>query len=209
MTTYEAKDTNRKVTAGAMQPVFVGNTPDNLLPIALYDTNSNPLAVDDHEYILVVMDEIHHEVHEGHTFRSWYVTPTTLANDANLDIVLTTTTKPAHIVAAVGGGGDFEYYVYRGPTFGVDGSALPVHNLNDISANVATVAVVVGPTVTGTGTVIDGEFHPGGSGGNAQGGVIRIETEDIFRIGTSYLFRVINRAGQAKKFSVELQWYEA
>lgn len=207
MTVYEAKDTNRKVIAGAMQPVFVGNTPDNLLPIALYDTNSNPLAVDDHEYILVVMDEVHHEVHEGHTFRSWYVTPTTLANDANLNIVMTTTTKEIHIVESIGGGGDFEYYVYRGPTFN-GGSALPIHNLDDTSTNVTTVTVVVGPTVTVAGTEIDGEFHPGGAGGNAQGGVIRDQTEDILRTGTSYLFRVINRAGLAKKFSVELQWYE-
>lgn len=159
---------------------------------------------------LEVTSTVHTEVHEGETFRFWYVVPhgSELANDGTIDIVLTTTTKTAHIVFASGGGGDFEFELFRDVAFDGDGTPLSIHNLNDASTNISTVSAVLDPTVTLDGTQIDGEFSPGGSGGNAPGGAIRDETEDIWKASTSYLIRLTNRSGGAQQFSIEGQWYE-
>lgn len=167
------------------------------------------LKFDDITGGLEIIPTVHHEVHEGETFRFWYVVPhgSELANDATIDIVLTTTTRTAHIVFSAAGGGNAEFQIFRDPAF-TGGTPLTAHNLNDASATVSTVTVVLEPTVTDDGDEIGAGFIPGGSGGNAQGGAIRDDTEDIWRTNTSYLIRLTNRSGGAQQFGVEGQWYE-
>lgn len=168
------------------------------------------LLVDDITGALAAIDTIHHEVHEGETYRAWLITPhgSLIANDGFVDLVLTTATLYPHIVFSLGFGGDCEFNIYRGPIFNLDGTLQVPHNLKDYSTNVSTVMARWRPTVTNVGTEIDGEFFPGGTGGNASGGSIRRSTEDIFRLETSYLIRITNRSGNARQFSLEAEWYE-
>ncbi len=168
------------------------------------------LLVDEITGALAIIDTPHHEVHEGETYRAWLVTPhgSLIANDAFVDLVLTTATLYPHITFALGFGGDCEFNIYREPTFNLNGTLQAPHNLKDYSANTSTVTVRWQPTVTNVGAEIDGEFFPGGTGGNASGGSIRRGTEDIFRLATSYLIRITNRSGNARQFSLEAQWYE-
>lgn len=158
----------------------------------------------------VTINTPHHEVHEGETFRAWYVVPhgTPLANDGTIAIVLTTTTRYPHVTFGASGGGDFEFQIFREPTFLADGTPFVPHNLKDSSNIVSTVSVFLNPTITAPGTEIDAEFVGGGTGGNSQGGAIRPGTEDSWRINTSYMVRLTNRAGNAQQFWIEAQWYE-
>lgn len=128
--------------------------------ILLVNSDNEPLQTDREFNSLVFVELEHNRIRRGVTFRSWYVVPhdTPLANDGEINIVITTTTKDLHIVFSVAGGGDFEFYIYRSPNVGAGGSALPIHNLNDSSAVASTVTVVLNPTINDDGTEIDGEF---------------------------------------------------
>lgn len=178
--------------------------------ILVSDITGEPLPTDEITGSLITIDSVHNEVHEGETFRAWYVVPhaSPIADNAFVDIVITTGAKEVHIVFGFGLGGDAEFNLYRTPNFEADGTPLVPHNLKDASSNVALSTISIDPTINNVGTEIDGEFLPGGSGGNAQGGAIRSGTEDILKINTFYLVRLTNRAGNAKQFSVEMQWYE-
>lgn len=172
--------------------------------------NIEPALTDEITGATVVISTAQHEVHEGETFRFWYVVPhgTQLANDATIDVVMTTGSLYPHIVFSASGGGDFEFQIFRGPTFLGDGTAFVPHNLKDTSNTVSTVSVSINPTINAPGTEIDGEFAPGGTGGNAGGGAIREDTEDIWRLNTSYLIRITNRSGATNQFGIEGQWHE-
>jgi len=168
------------------------------------------LLTDEITDALATISTVHHEVHEGETFRAWYISPhgSLVADNGFVDLVLITGSKHAHVVFALGFGGDCEFNIYRGPDFDLDGTTQTPHNLKDYSIGTSTVAARWGPTINNVGTEIHGEFVGGGTTGRSAGGAIRDNTEDILRPNTSYLVRVTNRAGNAQQFSLVAQWYE-
>ena len=168
------------------------------------------LLTDEITGALASIPVVHHEVHEGETFRAWYISPhgSLVADNGFVDLVLTAGSRYPHVVFALGFGGDCEFNVYRDPDFDLDGTVQTPHNLKDYSTEAATMAARWNPTINSVGTEICGEFLGGGTGGNSTGGAFRRNTEDILRLNTSYLIRITNRAGNAQQFSLDAQWYE-
>jgi len=151
----------------------------------------------------------HHEIHEGETFFcSWKTADASpLADNANVTFGVTTGAKEVHIIARGSCGGDMEGAFYEAPTF-TGGAAVSIFNKKRNSSRTTTVTVVVGPTVTNVGTLLENEFVPGGTGPQAVGGAGQQRAEWILAPGTKYLFRIINRAGNNQPASLALEWYE-
>ena len=168
------------------------------------------LLVDEITGALAMISTVHHEVHEGETFRVWYISPhgSLVADDGFVDLVLTTGSKYPHVLFALGYGGDCEFNIYRAPDFDLDGTTQVPFNMKDPSTETSTVTAMWNPTINSVGTEICGEFIGGGTTGRSGGGAIRDGTEDILRLNTSYLIRITNRAGNAQQFSLVAQWYE-
>ena len=82
------------------------------------------------------------------------------------------------------------------------------YNKNRASAKVNTATVIRDPTINNAGTLIENEFIPGGTGGNAIGGASEARAEWVFALNTLYLVRITNRAGNAQPMSLAIEWYE-
>lgn len=163
--------------------------------------NTDPNTAD-----LVVIDQDHHEIHEGdHYFVSGY---DILANAAVLDLVIITPAGPSemHYTADITSSAEVVAYLYEDITESGDGDAVVVHNNNRNSLNVAGVTITKDPTVTDLGTVL--RTHSGGSTGPfAQGTSARSSKELIFKPSTKYLIRVVSGAGD-NIVDWEIVWYE-
>ena len=168
------------------------------------------LLTDEITGALASIPVVHHQVHEGETFRAWYIVPhgSQVADDGFVDLVLTTGSRHPHIFFSLGYGGDCEFNIYRTPDFDLDGTTQTPFNMKDSSAETSTVTARWNPTINSVGVEICGEFIGGGTTGRSSGGAIRYNTEDILRPNTSYLVRITNRAGNAQQFSLVAQWYE-
>lgn len=174
------------------------------------DGDAQLLPIDPITGALVEIDAVHYEIHEGEAFSAGYVSPhgSLVADNDTIDLVLTTTTRYCHLTAVAAFGGDFEAYLYESPTFNADGVAVTPQNHKRTGGAATTVAVVHSPTVTNVGTLLEGAFFPGGTGGNALGAIGEQRNEWILSLATSYLIRLINRAGNAQQGSVGASWYE-
>lgn len=63
----------------------------------------------------IIIDSVHHEVHEGEMFHASH-TSASIADDANLDILLTVGAKEAHATWEVFAGGQVTVSLYEAPT---------------------------------------------------------------------------------------------
>ena len=157
----------------------------------------------------LIMDTVHHEVHEGEMFHAAY-TNSSVANGANLDLQLTTGAKEAHTTWEVFAGGQVTVSLYEAPTTS-GGTAVTAYNLKRSSTNTPTGAVAHTPTVTATGTVtlVNGRILPGGNSPQTRvGGGIRSGAEWILKPATKYLMRVNNSSGSTIAVNCVLEWYE-
>lgn len=157
----------------------------------------------------LVMETVHHEVHEGEMFHAAY-TNGSVANGANLDLQLTTGAKEAHTTWEVFAGGQVTVSLYEAPTTS-GGTAVTAYNLKRSSTNTPTGAVAHTPTVTATGTVtlVNGRILPGGNSPQTRvGGGIRSGAEWILKPATKYLMRVNNSSGSTIAVNCVLEWYE-
>ena len=154
-----------------------------------------------------IIDHPHHEVHEGNSFRSYYITPhgSELANDGTINIVFLSQTHKPHIFPSISAGGLAEYRMYRGPSY-TGGSALDIQNPRD-GMGVSGCTAIYDPTISNMGIEIDADFIPGGSGPNASGEIHPRNTEDVWQAGTAYLIHVVNRAGASHLYCVKLNGY--
>lgn len=153
------------------------------------------------------IDSVHLNTHLGITFEAGYVFAA-VANDGNADLLVRVPAgKVAHTVSEGASGGEAYGFIYEDVVTSAVGTQLTVKNKNRASANVASVTVYRGPTVTGVGTELHQGYSPGGTGGNSQGSTTERRDEFILREGY-YLFRTTNKAGQAKTLFTELRWYE-
>ncbi len=156
----------------------------------------------------------HSKIHGGDAFDVSHKSAegADVANDADLDMLLVTTTATAHMVFGIQAGGDCEVLFYEDTVTTGDGTAILEANLNRTSTNVATVTATYTPTVAGgvEGTLLHNSLIAGGTGGNASGGsaAIRWDAEWVLATGKKYMIRATNRAGGAKPISIVAQWYE-
>lgn len=136
-----------------------------------------------------------------------------LANDGTIDIVVTTgAIYSAHMVWGANIGGDALLQIFRDP--GVSGgTAMDVVNRSqEAPIRSSTVAATLNPVIdsSGEGTEIipDGILLPGGTGGIAAGGGGEGRDEFIIPPSTSFLYRLTNVSGQARKMNLGLDFYE-
>lgn len=173
-------------------------------------TGSQSLLTDDISGALVAVDFAHHEIHEGDTFQVSYKSPdaSPIGDNATVILVLTTTTKTAHLVFDGAAGGDFEGEFREGVTVTTGGTNLTPQNKNRTFPNNNTVTVVRDPTVSDAGVLLENAFIPGGTGPTAAGGVGSGRSEWILKKNTKYMLRMTNRAGTNQPMSVRAEWYE-
>jgi len=160
----------------------------------------------------VVIDIAHHEIHEGETWLVSYKSAdaTPIADNNPITFAVITTSKYCHILARGAAGGDMEALLYEGSTLlAGTGTAMTEYNKNrPYGEGGNTASVILDPQVVAVGTLIENEFIPGGTGPQAVGGASTMRAEWVLRRNTTYLVRIINRAGNAQPMSLALEWYE-
>ena len=167
--------------------------------------------VQDFTGALVSIGYPHHEIHSGSTFVVSYKAPdgAPLADDATINLTITTQSKYAHMAFRAACGGDMEVELLEGSTVTAGtGFAMVEYNKNRASTKANTAGVRRDMTVTVPGALIENEFVPGGTGGNAIGGANTERPEWILALTTVYVFRLTNRAGNAQPASLAIEWYE-
>ena len=162
----------------------------------------------DEEQRQIIIDSVHDEVHEGEMMHVGY-SSASVANNASLNVLLTTGNAEVHAVIRYSAGGEGQCYLYEAPTV-VNGTGLTIYNMKRTSTRTPATVAKHTPTVSATGsTALVDEFLPGGSGGLAGGGAVRLGTEWILKPDTDYLLRFTNQAATAQQVSIAVEFYEA
>jgi len=158
---------------------------------------------------LITIDINHQRNHDGRAWVAWKLYPDAakLASGESCDIVLAA--GPATIVHLTVEAllmGDAELYTYEGTT-STGGTAFTPINRNRNYTTSSNVAMVINPTVTATGTMLDAQFLPGGTGKKSGGGGLH-SLEFVLKPLTNYLIRMTNVNGTAHPGHLSLEWYE-
>ncbi len=164
--------------------------------------------VDEITGAVMTIDSFHHEIHEGETFVATQI-DTNLANNGELTFHLTPGPTFSHLVFNGTNGGDATIELLEDPTV-VGGVAVSERNMKRTSAEPGDTVVLSGVTVNVVGTTVFDCVIPGGTGGNAAGGVLglRDNSEFILDPDKTYVVRLTNIAGNAKAACLIIQWYE-
>jgi len=138
-----------------------------------------------------------------------------LGDDAAIDLAITTGADYAvHTVVLLGVGGDSLLQIYDDTTFDSNpgGSVLvPSNRSQEPAVRASTVTVLNDPTIDVLGSALipgGGRFFPGGSAGVAQGTSGEGRDELIQPINTTFIYRLTNISGQARKTNLTLDFYE-
>ena len=115
----------------------------------------------------------HARTHEGKFYDVSYLIPHggELANDATINILVTTGASSAHSIPIWQVGGDCEAHIFEDVVVSANGTALDVYNHARWSTNTALLTAYHAPTITNDGTELGGAILiPGGRGPNSAGG---------------------------------------
>ena len=155
------------------------------------------------------IDVNHLRLHEGRAFYAYKLYPdaSKLLAGASIDIAVAWASgiKP-HLVYDANCGGDAELYLYENAVV-TGGTLLPSFTRNRTIAATSSSAILLNPTVTSVGTLLEGEFIAGGVGKKAGGGIVST-TEQVLAPLTTYLFRLTNVNGTDHMAYLHLEWYE-
>ena len=161
---------------------------------------------------VVECDSAHHEIHEGVSFSAHIQVPAT-NNNASYDVLIKVGTGAIHVIPSISTSLGASWGLYETPTTTADGTATTVNNRRRSSQGVvgfvSTSTVFANPTVTATGTQLDGEFLGSGGAGAKTGGQSRGMEEWVLKPATNYLIRVTNLSGSNGMVgTVHLHWYQ-
>jgi hypothetical protein len=155
------------------------------------------------------IDVNHLRLHEGRAFYCYKLYPDSakLAAGSSIDIAIAFASgiKP-HIVYDANCGGDAELYLYENAVV-TGGTALSSFARNRTTAITSASAILLNPTVTSLGTLLEAEFIAGGTGKKSGGGIAGT-TEQVLAPLTTYLFRLTNVNGTDHMAYLHLEWYE-
>lgn|SRR5512139_836508 len=156
---------------------------------------------------LHTIDHIHHEVHEGHSFVAGYYNAS-VANNASLNLLISTTSKIAHLVFRGAAGGDAVLTFGEGVSVVANGTIVPVLNMNRGSGEVPSVFVYHTPNTPVVTTVLETQFLPGGTGPAQSGGnEVRRGTEWNLLTNTKYMISMTNTSGSNQPISINIEFY--
>lgn len=166
---------------------------------------------DDETGASVMIDVVHHEVHEGEMFHASH-TNVALGNGDAVDLLFSVgSAVDAHAVFEVFAGGQVTVSLYESPTVGATGTALAEYNMARPITRTASSEVYHTPTISDTGSValVNNRVLPGGNSPQTRvGGGIRSGAEWILAPGVDYLLRVRNTSGGTIAVNIGLEWYE-
>lgn len=181
----------------------------------VYVTGAGKESEDELTKQLIVIDFVHHEIHEGDTFQASQKSAegSDIADDATYEMFIVTGDEAeAHLVFSGACGGDCEIELFENTAVSDNGTQLNVQNMRRSlhGINLNTTLAYEEPTITNVGDLLSIRFIPGGFGGGptASGGTAREDTEWVLKVSTNYLIRATNRAGTAQPMSILAQWYE-
>lgn len=150
----------------------------------------------------------HKKIHEGRYFSGGHYN-SSLADTASQDILIqVSSTSALHAIISATCGGDSTMMIYEGTTFSAAGTAVTMSNHNRASAKSFAGTVTHTPTVTATGTQINGTiFVPSGDKHTTAGASGGFTSELVLSKSTNYLVRVTNNSGAAIKASISIDGY--
>lgn len=201
----------RGVLGGASQPVFITGSDvpeDNPIQVEIVsspDTESD--VYDPTTNHIIVIDHAHHEVHEGHSFVAGHYNAS-VAHNASLNLLISTTSKIPHLVFRGAAGGDSVLVFSEGVSVVSDGTVVPVQNMNRNSGEVSSVLVYHTPNTPVATTTLETMFLPGGTGPAQSGGdEVRRGTEWNLLTNTKYMISVTNISGSNQPISINVEFY--
>lgn len=154
----------------------------------------------------VVVDTVHQMMHDGR-FYTASVVNAALGAGANLDVLIrVAASTEAHLRIRAAAGADAALQLFEAPTNSATGSAVSVRNRNRKIPRSATTLVFSGPTITGTGTLLQSSSIVGGVL-LSPGGESDVFEEWILAPG-DYLVRLTNNGAGAVPASINLDFYE-
>ena len=168
-------------------------------------------AVDKVTSAFKIVSYPHHAVHDGEMYQSSYksLEGSDVADNASIDILINTGADFIdHVTFVAAAGGDAELELFEYTEVSAPGTVIASNNMNRNGGKHPSTVVSIGPTIDADGFRFHNSLLPGGTGGNAAGGIARANTEWNYIPDTNYLARITNRSGNAKPMSVITQWYE-
>lgn len=173
--------------------------------------NDGSYAVAGADAPMIVVDVNHQRNHDGRAFYAYKIAPdaSPLAALASIDIVMASPSGVIpHITIDAMCLGDAELYIYEGTSTTGGTTFTPINrNRNYAVSNPSQIAMVINPTVTSVGTLIDAQLVPGGTGKKSSGSAAG-SLEYVLKPLTNYLFRLTNVNGTDHAASLQLEWYE-
>ena len=158
---------------------------------------------------LVMVAVNHQRNHDGRAWVAWKIYPLSapLVAGTSCDIMLASAAGVRiHLGIDAVLAGDGELYLYENAT-STGGTPFTPINRNRNYTTSSNVAMVINPTVTGTGTMLDAQFLAGGVGKKAGGGGAS-SLEYVLKPLTNYLVRMSNTNGTDHAGHLALEWYE-
>lgn len=196
---------NLKVSLEELENTISVNS-NSQLRTTRFDSSGNEFNLDLAQNAAVSIGALHHEIHEGDTYKVHNVN-TAVASGGDITIVLTTGAKSCHTTFYGSSGGDALLYLFEGSTVTVAGTAMVEYNKNRNSSNTATAAAELNPTASG-GAILDQLFIPGGSGPTAPGGATNVRDEWVLKPSTIYRFKLVNSTATTQTLNLAIEWYE-
>jgi hypothetical protein len=172
------------------------------------DRNGTPSVISS-ELPMPVVDVNHLRLHEGRAYYAYKLYPhaSMLPAGASINIAMAFAAGvKAHLVYDANCGGDAEVYLYENAVVSGDTVFTAVRR-NRTLATTSQSAILINPTVTSVGTLLDAQFIAGGVGKKSGGGNT-FATEQVFSPLTTYLFRLTNVNGTAHMAHLHIEWYE-
>jgi len=155
------------------------------------------------------VDVNHLRLHEGRAYYAYKLYPDAsklgAGQSINIAVAWASGITP-HLIFDANCGGDAELYLYENAVV-TGGTSFTAIRRNRIINTTSSSAILINPTVTSTGTELDGMFLAGGVGKKA-GGADMFTTEQILSPLTTYLFRLTNVNGTNHMAYLHLEWYE-
>lgn len=158
---------------------------------------------------LPIIDVNHLRLHEGRAYYAYKLYPhaSMLSAGASVDIAMAFASGVTpHLVYDAQCGGDAEVYLYENAVVSGGTSFTGVRRNRNI-ATASQSAILINPTVSNLGTLLDSQFIAGGAGKKAGGGS-SYATEQVFSPLTTYLFRMTNVNGTSHMAHLHIEWYE-
>jgi hypothetical protein len=148
----------------------------------------------------------HERVHTGNAFIASYKTPdaSPLADNETVEFLVITGDKLSHLSFQTGGNNDLELIFFEGTTVSNNGTSMAAVGLNRNRSLPSNPQIWRDPTITADGNQLMTEFTSWSTGLPLP----RDNVEWILAKNTSYLIRVINRAGANQPVSLVTSWYQ-